>query len=217
MLSEISNWSSIRKFEVKPVAKEQLISIMEAGRRAPSWKNIQPWKFIAIEKEADKLKLSEAFAMGALIRRAPAVILCVGLLKAWERNNQQGRLKELLKNSGFNMSDEDICKTYLDSELAQALARKSSSLMARTFENMGIVYGFMILEAMQQGLGACIIGELDNELVAVNNEKYNEIKKYFGLGDTEIITAAIIVGIPAQKRVVSPRKPVAETYSFHGE
>jgi len=55
VLSEIANWGSVRKFEAKPVAKEQLISVMEAGRCAPSWKNIQPWKFIAIEKEIDKL------------------------------------------------------------------------------------------------------------------------------------------------------------------
>lgn len=217
MLSEIANRSSVRKFDTKPVTKEQLISVMEAGRRAPSWKNIQPWKFIAIEKEIDKQKLSEAFAMGALIRRAPVVILCVGLLEAWEKNNQHRRLKELLKNSGFSMSDEDICKTYLDSDLAQALARKSSSLMARTFENMGIAYSFMILEAMKQGLGACIVGELDNELVALNDKKYNEVKRYFGLDDSQIITAAIILGVPAQEVVASPRKPASETYSFYGE
>jgi hypothetical protein len=48
----------------------------------------------------------------------------------------------------------NIDKTYLNTELAQALAAKSSSLMARTFENMGIASGFIILEAMNQGLGA---------------------------------------------------------------
>lgn len=217
MLTEIANWSSIRKFEKKSVAREKLVSIMEAGRRAPSWKNIQPWKFIAIEKEADKDKLSEAFAMGGLIKRAPAIILCVGLLEAWEQSNQHKRLKELFDNAGFSMSDENISKTYLDTELAQALAQKSASLMARMFENIGIAYGFMIIEAMSQGLGACIVGELDNELVAVNSKKYAEVKQHFGLGKSQVITAAIIIGTLVKRTPVNPRKSIEETYSFFGE
>ncbi|MBP2651260.1 MAG: nitroreductase [Firmicutes bacterium] len=212
MLREVADWRSIRKFDAKPVTEEQLITILEAGRRAPSWKNIQPWKFIAITKDEDKLKLAEVFAFGSLIKKAPAVILCTALLDAWGKNNQRGRLQELLSHTGFNMSEADIDKIYLDTELAQALAVKPSSLMARTFENMGIAYGFMLLEAMNQGLGACILGELDNELVAVNNSKYNEIKRFFGLNESQVITAAIILGVPAKETSVNPRKPADETY-----
>jgi nitroreductase len=214
MLNEIAQWKSIRKFDSKPVTDEQIISVLEAGRRAPSWKNIQPWQFIVVRNETDKVKLSEAFAMGALIKKAPVVILCVGLLAAWIKTNQRERLKELFQHSGFAMSDEDIDKTYLDTELAQSLAVKPSSIMARTFENMGIAYGFMILEAMNQGLGACIVGELDNELVTVNDEKYNEVKKYFKLDESQVITAAIILGVPAKEAAVNPRKKPEEIYTF---
>lgn len=214
MLHEIATWSSTRKFESKPVTKEQLLNVMEAGRRAPSWKNIQPWKFIAIDQEQDKAKLSEAFAMGALIKRAPAVILCVGLLDSWEKTNQRKQLKELFISSGYAMSDEEIDKRYLDTDMAQALSVKSSSMTARTFENMGIAYGFMILEAVNQGLGACILGELDNELVEVDNKKYNEIKEYFGLGKSQIITAAIILGVPERQGKSTPRKPSEEVIAF---
>jgi len=213
VLKEIADWRSIRKFDpTKPVTNEQLISVLNAGRRAPSWKNLQPWKFIAIRKETDKLKLSEAFSMGVLIRKAPAVILCVGLLEAWVKTHQRDRLKELLHHRGFNMSEEEIDKMYLDHELAQALAIKPSALMARTFENMGIAYGFMLLEAMNQGLGACVVGETANELIVENNSKYNEIKQYFGLNESQFITAAIVLGVPQKNEALNPRKPVEETY-----
>jgi nitroreductase len=121
----------------------------------------------------------------------------------------------LMENAGATMSDADIDKTYLDSTLAQALATNPSAIMARTFENMGIAYGFLILEAMNQGLGACIVGEVGNELVAVNNEKYREVKAYFGLGETDIITAAIVLGYPAKEGPISPRKPENEVIFFH--
>ncbi len=207
MLKQITEWKSVRKFASQPVEEEKILDVMNAGRRAPSWKNIQPWRFIAVTGEADKAKLAEGFSMGVLIKKAPAVIMCVGNLAAWERTHQRDRLRELMSNSGVAMSNEDIDKTFLNNHIAQALANTSSSLMARTFENMGIAYGFMILEAMNQGLGACIVGEIDNELSGVDSSKYGEIKAHFNLDATEIITAAIIIGYPAKDLPVSPRKP----------
>ena len=207
MLKQITEWKSVRKFASQPVEEEKILDVMNAGRRAPSWKNIQPWRFIAVTGEADKAKLAEGFSMGVLIKKAPAVIMCVGNLAAWERTHQRDRLRELMSNSGVAMSNEDIDKTFLNNHIAQALANTSSSLMARTFENMGIAYGFMILEAMNQGLGACIVGEIDNELSGVDSAKYGEIKAHFNLDAAEIITAAIIIGYPAKDLPVSPRKP----------
>lgn len=197
MLQEIEEWKSIRKFLPDPIPEDKLVSIVQAARRAPSWKNIQPWKFIVTTQEADKEKLSRGFSMGALIKKAPAAILCIGTLQSWNHSHQLKRLRELFAHSGVAMENEAIDKKFLRSEIAQALAANSSSLMVRTFENVGIAYGFMILEAANQGLGACIIGEIDNELSGVNSQEYNEIKSYFGLTETEIITAAIIVGFPA--------------------
>lgn len=216
MLKQILEWKSIRKFSPQPVPAEKILSILQAAKRAPSWKNIQPWRFVAITDEQSKVKLSTGFSMGVLIKKAPVVILCVGTLHSWDRSHQSERLVELFANTGAKMATEDINKTFLDNEIAQALAAKSSSLVARTFENMGIAYGFIILEAMNQGLGACIVGEIDNELSGVDSEKYTEIKAYFGLKDGEIITAAIILGYPSTNVpvTVSPRKPDEEVFSF---
>ncbi len=214
MLEQISGWKSVRKFTDQPVEEEKLLSVMRAGRRAPSWKNIQPWRFIAITEGEDKNKLSEGFSMGVLLRKSPAVILCVGTLAAWERNHQRDCLRDLLSTTGVTMSNEDIDRNFLNNQIAQAIANTSTSLMARTFENMGIAYGFMILEAINQGLGACIVGEIDNELSSVNSAQYAEIKSYFDLNDSEIITAAIILGYPSKSFAVSPRKPEADIFQI---
>ena len=82
MLKQITEWKSVRKFTNQPVEEEKILNVMRAGRGAPSWKNIQPWRFIAVMEEADKAKLAEGFSMGVLIKKAPVVILCVGKLAA---------------------------------------------------------------------------------------------------------------------------------------
>lgn len=48
VLSAIRERRSVRKFTPEPVGREDLLAILEAGRWAPSGKNGQPWRFLAI-------------------------------------------------------------------------------------------------------------------------------------------------------------------------
>lgn len=51
-----------RKFKKEPLSKEEVRTILNAGRRAQSAKNSQPWDFIAVE---DKKRLLDLSACGA--------------------------------------------------------------------------------------------------------------------------------------------------------
>ena len=48
----IKNRRSIRKYKKDPVKKEQIESILDAGNKAPSAKNSQPWRFYVLQNEA---------------------------------------------------------------------------------------------------------------------------------------------------------------------
>jgi len=50
---------SVRRFLNKPVENEKLESMLEAARMAPSWSNLQCWKFIVIKDGAVRKKISE--------------------------------------------------------------------------------------------------------------------------------------------------------------
>jgi nitroreductase len=50
---------AVREFEDKPVAREHILKILEAGRRAQSSKNTQPWQFVVIENRDTLKALSE--------------------------------------------------------------------------------------------------------------------------------------------------------------
>uniref|UniRef100_A0A7V3ZVM3 Nitroreductase n=1 Tax=candidate division WOR-3 bacterium TaxID=2052148 RepID=A0A7V3ZVM3_UNCW3 len=77
---------SVRKYKPDPIPDEILERILEAGRLAPSAKNIQPWKFIVIDDPKIKEELVPACRNQKFIAEAPIVICVVALEKiAWGR------------------------------------------------------------------------------------------------------------------------------------
>lgn len=69
---------SIRKFKPDPVKREDIMTIMDAGRMAPSAGNLQPCHFVVIQDPAVKAKVQQAALEQELIGSAPVVIaVCV--------------------------------------------------------------------------------------------------------------------------------------------
>lgn len=72
---------SIRKYKGTPVEDEKLRLILEAARLAPSWKNMQCWRFLIIGDGAKKSRLLEAFpednpGRKALIQAPLVIVVC---------------------------------------------------------------------------------------------------------------------------------------------
>lgn len=51
---------SCRSYSDRPVSRDDLLKIVEAGRLSPSGCNAQPWKFIVIDDPEAKAKLCDA-------------------------------------------------------------------------------------------------------------------------------------------------------------
>ena len=89
-IDEVLNRRSIRRFKNEAVSEEVMNSILEAGRRAPSATNQQPWHFVVArdhtEKEACTFQgfnrfASEApFVVVGLYRRSEAIIEKLSLM-----------------------------------------------------------------------------------------------------------------------------------------
>jgi nitroreductase len=52
---------SIRRYKDTPVEWEKIEQVLNAARLAPSWKNLQCWRFLVITDAAKKRRLLEAF------------------------------------------------------------------------------------------------------------------------------------------------------------
>ena len=77
LLPEIDTRASVRSFTEEAVSEEQLTSILEAGRIAPSAKNRQAWRFVVIQKPEMRLQMQEAAFGQEYVGQAPVIIaLC---------------------------------------------------------------------------------------------------------------------------------------------
>ena len=80
VIDAITNRRSIRRFMREPVSEEHVSAILESGRWAPSWLNIQPCKFIVIDDTEIQERLCTAVPTleKAGVREAPLCIaVCV--------------------------------------------------------------------------------------------------------------------------------------------
>lgn len=73
---------SIRKYKDTPVEQEKIERILDAARLAPSWKNLQCWRFLVLTDEDKRAQLLEAFPRDnpgyAAIATAPVLIVACG-------------------------------------------------------------------------------------------------------------------------------------------
>ncbi|MCK9564819.1 MAG: nitroreductase family protein [Methanothrix sp.] len=69
---------SIRDFQDRSVEEEKLLTVLEAGRLAPSAKNMQDWRFIVVRDAATRQRLAEAARDQQFVGQAPVVIAACG-------------------------------------------------------------------------------------------------------------------------------------------
>ncbi|NTU59362.1 MAG: nitroreductase [Chlorobiaceae bacterium] len=60
----IDNRRSIRKYTDRPVEQEKILRMLDAARLAPSWKNMQCWRFLVLTDPERKRLLLDAFPDG---------------------------------------------------------------------------------------------------------------------------------------------------------
>jgi nitroreductase len=68
---------NVRQYTDQPIAREDLERILEAGRRAPSASNWQPWNFVVVTDRDQLVELAKAWQGGKHIARSAATIAIV--------------------------------------------------------------------------------------------------------------------------------------------
>ncbi|MEI6048903.1 MAG: nitroreductase family protein [Bacteroidota bacterium] len=135
MLDLITNRQSDRKYSTKPVEKEKLERIIEAGRMSPSACNAQPWKFIVVTEPELKVMIAEAasarvLGMNSFVGQAPVHIIVVR-----ENPNFSSKVGATVKNKDYSLID------------------------------IGIASENICLQAKAEGLGSCMIGWFDEKML----------------------------------------------------
>ncbi|MDO9547419.1 MAG: nitroreductase family protein [Candidatus Marinimicrobia bacterium] len=89
---------SVRNYDLKkPVPRDVLDRILEAGRLAPSAANRQPWKFLVVSSREMLEKVHDCYAKD-WFRAAPVILIVVGKREdAWTR-----------RYDGYNSLETDL-------------------------------------------------------------------------------------------------------------
>lgn len=202
----IHGWRSIRRYKDVPVPEDSLRAVLNAGRRAPSWENVQPWHFIIVEDDATKGKLAELASGQKFVAKAPAVIAVCGNLSAWDKPKNKEALLELADAGVMKVNEEIIDNVLLNDPVFCVAENGPAVILSRTFEQLGIAYGFMGIEAVNQGLGMCIVGALNSEVTGTKQDLYQSVKEELAIPDQMYLLTLLTIGVPAEEPKARPRK-----------
>ncbi len=136
-LEAIRTRRSVRKFSARPVEAEKLQAVLEAARLAPSWANMQCWRFVVVEDSAVKATISELSYVEAFF--AP---------KGYKSNPAQKALAE--------------APVVI---VACAEPTASGDLRGQQYylTDVGIASENLMLAAHELGLGSVFVGVFDEE------------------------------------------------------
>ena len=177
ILDLIKSRKSVRKYSEKHIPDEDLRKILEAGRLAPSWMNVQSWDFILIKSQENKDLLSRLSIGQSHVKNADALIVCIANMNAWE----EAKITHI-KNPALNPA-----------------LQGENGLLIRTLEQVIYPVSYMMLEAESLGIKSCIIGALGNEITGVEPEIYKEVKAKLGLDENRIISTIITLGYETEQ------------------
>jgi len=138
-MSIIEERRSIRKFTEQTLGKEELSQLIAKAAYAPSWKNCQPVRYIAVQDAALKQKIADECVMGfagnqAIISGCPVLIV---------ETIVHGR-SGFERDGSYSTSKEDRWEVF----------------------DAGIAAQTLCLAAQEMGLGTVIMGIFDEKKLA---------------------------------------------------
>ena len=187
LLELISERKSVRNYLDKHISDEDLRTILEAGRLAPSWMNVQSWKFILVKSQENKDLLSELSIGQQQVKRADVLIVCVADKNAWE----EAKITNI-QNPALNPA-----------------LQGENGLLIRTMEQIIYPISYMMLTANSLGISSCIIGAFGSEITGILPEISEKAKTVLGLKDGQIISTIITLGYDA-----NPTETIKQRKSF---
>jgi len=184
---------SIRKFKSTPVEKAKIEKVMEAGRRAPSWGNTQPWRFIVVQDKAKREELAKACGGQPTVGAAPVVIVCCGTIDDFTRKGHGEALKSLIPVGAMT---EELMNIVLQSDVFAPYLRGEAVMTVKAGEQLMIAVAYMTLEAVNQGLGTCWVGAITPK----------DVHKVMNLPDSIFVHSLLPLGYPDEDPKPRPRK-----------
>jgi nitroreductase len=167
---------STRAYDSQPVDNEKIERCLEAARLSPSASNAQPWKFIVVNDPAIKNELADATQDRFLPLNHFTKQAPLHIVVIREKANLTSRIGQVVKDKEYPLMD------------------------------IGIAAVHFCLQAVEEGLGTCIIGWFNE----------NKVRKLLSIPKNKRVELIITVGYPATDEIrPKKRKPVEEIVTYN--
>lgn len=190
---------SVRDYETRKIEKEKLEKIVESGRLAPSWMNVQPWKFVVIESEDEKKELEKVCFSQKQVSKAACLIFVIGDTNAWNDENFE---KILMQKPN---ATKEMVDSLLKNPLLNPRMKDENYVLLRTQEQCAIALSFMLLEAKSLGVDSCVLGAISSILTDNSQESLEIEKRLLHLQKGEYVASVLALGYKAEE-IESPLK-----------
>lgn len=172
----VKNRQSVRKYLDIPVEKEKIERCIEAARLAPSACNAQPWKFIIVDDPEIKNQIADKTSNTLLPLNHFTKQAPVHIVVVMESGNLTSKIGTKIRDKHFPMFD------------------------------IGIAVEHICLQAVEEGLGTCILGWFNETAV----------KKLLNIPLTKRVALLITLGYPASDQIKTKnRKPLNTILSYN--
>lgn len=174
-LELVKNRQSDRAYIPQPIEKEKIERCLEAARLAPSACNAQPWKFIVVDNPEIKNAVADATSNRILPINHFTKQAPVHVVVVMEKPNFTSKFGSTVKDKPFPLID------------------------------IGIATENFCLQAVEEGLGTCIIGWFNEE----------KVKKLLNIPNNLRAMLIILMGYRSTELRTKKRKSLDEIRSYN--
>lgn len=171
----ITKRQSDRAYLEKQVEREKIERCIEAARLAPSACNAQPWRFIIVDDQELKNKLADTTSNKLIPMNHFTKQAPVYIVVVMEKGNLTSKLGSKIKNKHFPLID------------------------------IGIAAEHICLQAVEEGLGTCMIGWFQEE----------SVKKILNIPASKRPVLIITLGYPSKDTRLKKRKTLESLISYN--
>ena len=137
---------AVRKFTDQPLSEETILAILNAGRRAQSSKNTQPWQFIAI---TDKVILKQLSECGEWAGHLAGAALGVALIsekpeEKFQRLFDLGQAAAYMQLAAWELGVGSCLASIYDTDKARQVLNFPENLHVR----IAISFGYPVEEEL---------------------------------------------------------------------
>jgi len=200
VLEAIKTRVSVRDYKPDPIPENLITEILEAGRRAPSGENMQPWRFIVIRSPELRAKIGELTVAAAVAMFKPKTTELEKRFAAIPEEKRAEVVRGLVTGARFKFAGE--------APVLIAVAADTSETEDYDLDTAAAIEN-MLLATHGLGLGACWIG-----LPVSKPEFSDRLVAMLGIPEHVKLIAIISLGYPSRVPKPRPRLDLEEIVSY---